>query len=143
MLARRDSECNRMRLAEMRADPVEQPRQPPGFVGRDRTRHELRLVAVAMRRNDQALRDLVRDLRSVIPAHEMQQHVEACCRARRRQHLTLVDVQRVRLDPNPRIALRQQLRVAPVRRHRLPSSTPAAASTNTPEQIEQRRAPRS
>ena len=103
----------------MPADPVEQPRQPARFIGRYRTRHVLRLVPVTVRGNDEALRDLVGDLRPVVPPHEVHQHVEARCRARGRQHLILVDVQRVRLDTNPRIALRQQLRVSPMRRHAL------------------------
>src|SRR6188474_747317 len=110
---------DRVLLAQMRTNPIQQPRQPARLVGRDRARYELRLVAVTVRWNHQPLRDLIRDLRPVIAPYQMQQHVETCCRARRGQHLSLVDVQRVRLDANRWITLREQLRVTPVCRDAL------------------------
>ncbi len=103
----------------MRAHPVHQTGQPRRLVQRHGSRDELGLVAQAMRRDDQALRDLVGHARAVIAAHKVQHHVEPGRRARGREQLAFVDVQRIWAHVDFRIAGLQQIGIAPVRRRRL------------------------
>ncbi|ABA53647.1 hypothetical protein BURPS1710b_A2215 [Burkholderia pseudomallei 1710b] len=105
----------RMRLPRVCAHPVDQLREPVAADARQRPRHELRLAAVAMRRQHEPLRDAIRDRAAVIAAHEMHQHVEARRRTRRRDDPPRVDIERIGIHAQRRIARPQALGVAPVR----------------------------
>ena len=100
---------------QMRADPVEQLREPPALIGGNRTRHELRLASLAMGRDHQPLRHLVGDPGPKVLTHQVHQHVQAGRGARRGQYLPLVDVQRVGFDHDVRISSRETLNVLPMR----------------------------
>jgi hypothetical protein len=109
---------------------------------RHRTRQKLRLPALAVRRHHQPLRHLIADLGAIVAPHQMQQHVQPGSRTGRRNQLAVIHIQIIGLHLYLRIAPRQLGRIAPVGGGGLAIEHPAAASTNTPEQIEHRRAPR-
>src|SRR5207245_6646740 len=99
--------------------PVEQLGGTPTLVQRDGPPHELRLAAFPVGWDDQTLRYLVGDLRAEVLTHQMQQHVEAGCGAGGREHLSLIDVQRIGLDANAGIARGEALDILPMGRRSL------------------------
>ena len=74
-------------------------RSSPGSAGHRRL-DELGLPAVAVRRDDQPARDGVGDAGAVVPADEVHAQVEAGGAARAGQHVALVDVEDVGVDPD-------------------------------------------
>jgi hypothetical protein len=64
----------------------------------------LRLTTFAMRRDDQAPRHMVGDLRAVVAPHDVQAKVEPRRAAGRGQDIAVVDIEHIRIDLRPRIA---------------------------------------
>jgi hypothetical protein len=76
---------------------------------------ELRLAAVAVRRQHQPPGDRVGDLRAVVAAHQVQAQIQPGRAARAGDHLAGVDVEHVGGHLDQRMALAQQRGVLPVR----------------------------
>jgi hypothetical protein len=100
----------------MCAHPIDEFREPVAIVLRHRTRQILSLSAFTMRRDHQALRDLIRNAGAIVPPHQMQQHVQSSSGAGRGQHLSRIDIERVGFHGHARITFAQSLGVAPMRR---------------------------
>jgi len=94
--------------------PVDGGRETIAGPRRHRPGDELRLPAVAMWGHHQAARHLIRDLRAVIEAHEVETQVDPRGAAGRAEHVAVVHVQRVGLDADARVLAAQPLDVTPV-----------------------------
>jgi len=129
------------RLCQVVLGPHKQGRESRGGVAPDGVRHELRLAAVAMRRHDQAARHRVGNPGTIVAADDVQARVDSRGAAGGSENAALVDIQPVGLRADAWIAARQAGAYRQCVVARLPSSSPVAARTNTPEQMETRRAP--
>src|SRR5262249_46673031 len=91
------------RSVGMAERPVGGAREAVPRPGWQRLGDELRLAAVAMRGDDQAARDLVRDLGAMIESDEVQAQIEPCGTAGGSEDSPLLHVEHVGLDPDRRI----------------------------------------
>ncbi len=115
----------------------------PRRSARDGAGDILRLAALAMRRQHQPARDGVGDLGAEILADDVEAEVDAGGRTGGGQHVAVIDIEDVGLDRDGREFGAQRYRhSASGSVARRPSSSPARAGTNTPEQSVAMRAPR-
>src|SRR5437868_6397308 len=89
---------------EMRLCPLQNARKSAGLISRNRSHCKLRLSSLAMRRHNQPARDLVRNLRAEIAAHDVQAKINSRCAARRSENRSFIEVEHVRLNLYLRIA---------------------------------------
>ncbi|EGJ75413.1 putative zinc-binding oxidoreductase [Streptomyces sp. Tu6071] len=122
----------RQRPVEPSERPV--PRRPRTGLARrgQRALHVLRLAAVPVGRHDAAAGDLVRDLGAVVPPHQVQAHVHAARRARRGQHVAVVDEEHVRVELDPGEEPLEVLGERPVRRGAAPVQEPGRRQQEGP-----------
>lgn len=106
----------RVSRAEIRSHVLQDRAEPAAFVRRHRSRQILGLAAVAMCRDHESLSDVVCDRRAEIAPHQVQEHVESCGRARTRQNLAFVHIERIRNDSDARESRGQLVDVPPVGR---------------------------
>ncbi len=98
------------------AHSVEKRPEPGAFVRRrDGAFDELRLSAIAMRRDDETPRNHIGGLHAEIPADQVQAQVYAGCASRRSQHIAFVDIEHVRRNIYIGITRLETIGVAPVR----------------------------
>ena len=81
-------------------DALEHGGERPAFAPVDRAVEKLRLAPIPMGRNHVPPRNLIGDRRAKIAADEMKAQVEPRGTAGRRENLTLVDVERVSIEPD-------------------------------------------
>ena len=116
--------------------PLQNRRKAPAGFSADWMKHELCLATLSMRRHNQAACDHVRDIGSVVAAHDMETEVDSGRAPGRCQDISFVHVQNVRLHVNVWKTRREPIRIAPVRRHafaieKAGSGNPAAPAIAT------------
>ncbi|KAH0442949.1 hypothetical protein KCU90_g1519, partial [Aureobasidium melanogenum] len=105
----------RMRRIEISAHPIEQAGQAvAAHIRRHGLVDELSLTALPVRWHDQPARDVVRHLRAAHLAQHVQTAIEPGSRAGRGQHVAIVHIQHVGIEPHARIAAREIVRPRPV-----------------------------
>src|SRR5712691_5793735 len=97
--------------------PLQNRRKATAGFSADWMKHELCLATLSMRRHDQAARDYVRDIGSVVATHDMETEVDSGRAPGRCQDISFIHVQNIRLDLNVWKTRREPIRMAPVRRH--------------------------
>lgn len=102
------------RLSEPSGRPLEGLGDAAARVARDGLIDELRLSSIAVRRNHESSRHLIRDFGAVVQAHEMKAEIDSRSAPRRREDAPVIHMEHVGLDPDPRVRFAKNVRIAPV-----------------------------